>query len=93
MHIITDIDKEHHYAIKLAFKTNNDEAEYEALLDKLAVVEMLGANEMEVRANFQVVVNQFLGGFSKKGKKLKKYLQLVWEKCNHFWYAERREPK
>lgn len=44
--------------IKLAFETTNNEAEYEALLVGLEVAELLGAIEVEVKADSQVVVNQ-----------------------------------
>lgn len=35
---------------------------------------VLGVTEVKVKANVQVVVNQVLGEYTTKGKKLKKYL-------------------
>lgn len=84
VHITLDYGKERHYAIRLAFKMTNSKVEYETLLAKLSVAEALGAVEVEVRTDSQVVINQVLGEFIAKGKKLKKYLQLVWGKHNHF---------
>lgn len=48
----------HHNTIKLAFKRMKNEAEYEALLAGLVTIRALGAIEVEVRADSQVVVNQ-----------------------------------
>ncbi|XP_041011395.1 uncharacterized protein LOC121255185 [Juglans microcarpa x Juglans regia] len=53
VHITTDLGKEHNYAIKLAFKTTNNEAEYEALPAELLVAEKLGATEIEVKVKSQ----------------------------------------
>lgn len=59
---------------KLAFKTTNNEAEYEALVVGLSIAKALGATEVEVKTDSQVVVNQVLGVYVAKDKKLKKYL-------------------
>ncbi|KAF5463927.1 hypothetical protein F2P56_014050 [Juglans regia] len=71
----SSLGEEHNYAIKLGFKTTNNKAEYEALLARMIVARSLGATEVEVRANSQVVVSQVTGQFAIKGEKLKKYLQ------------------
>lgn len=49
--------EEHNYEIKLAFKTNNNKADYKALLAKLSVAKMLGEMEIEVKADSQVAVH------------------------------------
>lgn len=46
MNIITEDGEEHNYTIKLAFKTTNNEAEYEALLAGLEVTNLMGASEI-----------------------------------------------
>lgn len=56
MHIITESGGEHNYAIKLMFKTTNNEAKYEALLVGMLVARALGATEIKVKADSQVVV-------------------------------------
>lgn len=86
MHIVTEIGKEHDYAIKLAFKMTNNESEYEALLVGMSMARLLGATEVEMKENSQVVVSQVLGEFSKKGEKLKKYLEQVCKEHDLFRY-------
>lgn len=86
MRVTTYAREEHNYAIKFTFKTTNNEVEYETLLVGLSVTESLGATEVEVRVDSQIVINQVLGEFNTKGEKLKKYLQLVWKRGNHLWY-------
>lgn len=54
--------------IKFSFKININETKYEALVVGLSIAKVLGP---------QVVVNQVLGEYTTKDKKLKKYLQLV----------------
>lgn len=63
--------------IKLSFKININETKYEALVVGLSIAKVLGP---------QVVVNQVLGKYTTKDKKLKKYLQLVWDNHNQFDY-------
>lgn len=62
----------------------NNEVEHEALLRELAVAKGLGVKEVEVYVDSQVVVKQVRGEYLAKGEKLKKYLQQVWERCDHF---------
>lgn len=86
MHIVSDVGEEYNYAIILAFKTTNNEVEYEVLLAGLTVTKSLEANEIKVKANSQVVVNQVWGEVITKSEKLKKYLMLVGDKRSHFRY-------
>lgn len=46
----------------------NNEAEYEALVAGLTIAKALGASEVKVKANLQVVVNQVLGDSPQKAK-------------------------
>lgn len=48
MHVITLEGEEHDYAIKLAFKISNNEAEYKAFLSGLVVARALGAMDIKV---------------------------------------------
>lgn len=50
----------------------------------VVIAESLGVDEVEVRADSQVVVNQVRGEFATRSEKLKKYLMLVGEGRNHF---------
>lgn len=79
MHIVTEAREKHNYTIKLAFKTTNNESEYEALLTGLEVAKLLGGNEIEVKVDSQVVVNQIQGEFVAKSEKLKKILGFDWK--------------
>lgn len=58
VHIITDKGEEHDYAIKLAFKTMNNEIEYEALFFGITIARSLGTEEVEVRVDSSIVVSQ-----------------------------------
>lgn len=58
-----DAREEHNYAIRLAFNITNNEVEYEALLASLAFTKLLGTNEIEVKFDSQVVLNQVQGEF------------------------------
>ena len=44
-------------SFRLGFKASNNEAEYEALLARLKVVSDLGAKEVEIYSDSQLVVN------------------------------------
>ena len=46
--------------MRFDFKATNNQAEYEALLAGLRVCVALGANEIEIFSDSQVVVNQVL---------------------------------
>lgn len=54
----------------------------------LAIAEALGANDIEVKADFQVVVNKVWGEFTTKSEKLKKYLTIVGDKSSRFRYFQ-----
>lgn len=56
----------------LAFKTTNNEVKYKALVARLSAAKVLGATEVEVNSNLQMVVNQVLGMYVTKGENLKK---------------------
>uniref|UniRef100_A0A2N9H0V5 RNase H type-1 domain-containing protein n=1 Tax=Fagus sylvatica TaxID=28930 RepID=A0A2N9H0V5_FAGSY len=49
-------------AIRLQYPTTNNEAEYEALLVGLKTAKILGATELDVRSDSQLVVGQVNGG-------------------------------
>jgi ribonuclease HI len=49
------------YAIKLDFVTTNNEAEYEAVLAGLSMAGEMGAKNVEIRSNSQVVVSHVQG--------------------------------
>lgn len=54
---------------------------------------MLGAEEVDVKADSQVIINQVLGQFVEKGDRLKKYLQLVCNERDHLVLLDPASPK
>ena len=54
------------HSFRLGYKASNNEVKYEALLAKFRVVSNLGAKEMEVYSDSQLVVNQVQGSFEAK---------------------------
>jgi ribonuclease HI len=65
------------YAVKLNFVTTNNEVEYEAVLVGLAIGREVGALDVEIRSDSQVVVGQISGEFATQGDRLAKYLEKV----------------
>ncbi|XP_062173536.1 uncharacterized protein LOC133878998 [Alnus glutinosa] len=65
------------YAIKLDFATTNNEVEYEAVLAGLAIAREVGALDVKIRSDSQVVVGQISGEFATQGGRLAKYLEKV----------------
>ena len=64
-------------AIRLQYPTTNNEAEYEALLVGLKTAKILGATELDVRSDSQLVVGQVNGDYEAKEGRMQQYLQLV----------------
>lgn len=77
-------DTEVYYKIRLEFKITNNEAEYEAVLARLAIVGALGIKEVDMKADSEVLVNQIIGEYLTKGEKLKRYIQQIHKRSNHF---------
>lgn len=69
--------------VRFTFKTTNNKVEYEALVVEVSMAKVLGAIKVEVKVDSKVVVNQVLGVYAVKGKKLK-YLQLTWVRQDKF---------
>jgi len=75
--LITPDKEEIAVALKLDFPTTNNEAKYEAVIASLSLAEHLGAKNLEVRSDSQVVVSHIQGGSEAKGEKMIKYLAKV----------------
>jgi len=76
--------KRFQYAIKLDFVTTNNEAEYEAVLAGLTIARELGARDIEIRSDSQIVVGQISGEYAMQGGQLVKYLEKVHCLQSHF---------
>ena len=70
------------HSFRLGFKAFNNNAEYEALLVRLRAVLNLGAREVKVYSDSQLVVNQVQGSFKAKDPWMIDYLWLVKQTMN-----------
>ncbi|KAK0572787.1 hypothetical protein LWI29_037332 [Acer saccharum] len=64
-------------AMRFDFKATNNQAEYEALLAGLRVCIALGADELEVYSDSQVVVNQVLDEYQAREEHMIAYLDIA----------------
>lgn len=68
MHMVTSDGVESNHAIRLNFKVTNNEVEYEVVLTGLAIAKTLAGEEVEMRVDSQVVVDQITGEYLAKEK-------------------------
>ncbi|XP_050876397.1 uncharacterized protein LOC127080113 [Lathyrus oleraceus] len=71
-------------SLALAFPTSNNQAEYEAFLAGLRLAEDLGAKEVKISTDSQLVASQVRGEYRAKNDNLLEYLSLVKEKLDRF---------
>ncbi|KAK0593315.1 hypothetical protein LWI29_034683 [Acer saccharum] len=71
-------------ALRFNFKATNNQAEYEALIAGLRVYTALGADEMEIFSDSQVVINQVLDEYRARDKSMIAYLKLAKELLGRF---------
>ena len=71
-------------ALRFDFKATNNQAEYEALIAGLRVSNALGADEIEVFSNSQVIVNQVLDEYQARDENMIAYLKLAKELLGRF---------
>jgi ribonuclease HI len=75
--LLTPDKREISVAFKLNFSTTTNEAEYEVVIAGLSLAEHLGAKNMEIQSDSQVVVGHIQGGSEAKGDKMIEYLAKV----------------
>ena len=63
--------------IRLDFPTTNNEAEYETLVAGLDLAKAVGAENVVVHYDSQVVTSQINGGYECKNERMKRYLEEV----------------
>ena len=63
--------------LSLDFPTTNNEVEYEALIMRLDLANLVKATNLVVYCNFRVVNSQVNGDYECKNKQMKKYLEQV----------------
>ena len=63
--------------IRLDFPTTNNEAEYEALVAGLDLAKAVGAENMIIHCDSQVITSQVNGDYECRNERMKKYLEEV----------------
>jgi hypothetical protein len=64
-------------AVRLQYTTTNNEAKYEVLLTGLKLAKILGATELDIRSDSQLVVGQVNRDYEAKEERMQQYLNLV----------------
>ena len=72
------------YAVKLQFTATNNETEYEALLIGLSPGKALGARNLIVQVDSQLIIGQLKGDYEAKEERMHKYLKIVQRLSQHF---------
>nr|XP_027120400.1 uncharacterized protein LOC113737356 [Coffea arabica] len=72
------------YALRFGFPATNNEAEYEALIAGLQLARRLGAQQIHVRSDSQLVVRQVLGEYEAKDETMQRYLSKVHQLTAYF---------
>jgi len=76
------------YGVQLKFLVTNNEAEYVAILMGLRIARALGAKNISLRSDLQLVVGQVRGDFEAKETRMQKYLKLMNQLVSNFDRAE-----
>ncbi|XP_075675078.1 uncharacterized protein LOC142644325 [Castanea sativa] len=72
------------YAVRLQFPATNIKAEYEALLIRLSLKKALGANNLIVQVDSQLIIGQLKGDYEAGEERMHKYLKIVQQLSQHF---------
>ncbi|GAU45802.1 hypothetical protein TSUD_87050 [Trifolium subterraneum] len=75
-------------SLALSFPTSNNQAKYEAFLAWLRLADDVGAKEIKIYTDSQLVTSQVLGEYQAKNENLSEYLALVKERITKFDSAE-----
>ena len=75
--LVTPEDTILEQGIRLGFETSNNEAEYEALIAGLEKAQALGAKQLQVFGDSQLVSNQISGDFNARDERMAAYLALA----------------
>jgi ribonuclease HI len=71
-------------AVRLQYPTTNNEAEYEALLTGLEMAKVLGATELDVLSDSQLVVGEVNGDYEAKEGRMQRYLHQARHRISQF---------
>ena len=72
------------YGVQLKFSVTNNEAEYEAILTGMRIAHALGAKNILLMSDSQLIVGQIKGEFKAKETRMQKYLKLTNQLVNNF---------
>ena len=72
------------HSFRLGFRASNNETKYEALLAGLRAIMDMGAREVEIYSDSQLLVSQVQGSFEDRDPRMKKYLQMVRQVMSRF---------
>nr|XP_027063201.1 uncharacterized protein LOC113689657 [Coffea arabica] len=72
------------YALRFGFPATNNETEYEILIAGLQLARRLGAQQIHVRSDSQLVVRQVLGEYETKDETMQRYLSKVHQLTAYF---------
>ena len=64
-------------SLRLEFLATNNEVEYEALLERIAMVRLLGGEMVELYSNSRLIVGQVNGDFEARDERMQRYLAKV----------------
>ena len=64
-------------ALRFAFKASNNQAEYEALIAGMLLAKEMGAQNLLVKSNSQLITGQVSGEFQAKDPQMAAYLKYV----------------
>ncbi|XP_043818212.1 uncharacterized protein LOC122725251 [Manihot esculenta] len=65
------------YALRLEFKASNNVAEYEALINGMQIAKEVGATDLEINSNSQLVISQITGAYQARDQTMQNYLARV----------------
>ena len=76
------------HGVQLKFPVSNNEAKYEAILTGLRIAQALGAQNILLRSDSQLVIGQVKGDFEAKEIRMQKYLKLTNQLVSNFDRAQ-----
>ena len=87
--VITSLEKDVlKYGVQLKFPITNNEAEYKAVLIGLRIAWALGAENIMLKSDSQLVIGQVRGDFEAKETSMQKYLKLTNQLVSTFHHVE-----
>ena len=76
------------YGVQLKFLITNNEAKYKAMLTGLRMARALGAGNILLKSNSQLIIGQVKGDFEATETRMQKYLKLTNQLVSNFDRAE-----